>query len=80
MTETTPPAYDPATVREWILRGVERSIGPYVVYPDGTVTDRRRSIETADCVLWRPGDPAELRPANPPPGRSTKPHNVRRGL
>jgi hypothetical protein len=58
----------------WLLESAERSIGPYVEYPDGTVTNRRTGE-----VLWRPGDPGE-RPRNPPPEPFVKAHQTRRGL
>lgn len=65
------------TMAEWreqeLRRSVER-LGPYVEYPDGTVTDR-----LTGAVLWRVGDP-EPRPRNPERGFSDKPHNSRRGL
>jgi hypothetical protein len=48
------------------------SIGPFVEYPGGTVADRA----TGDTV-WSPGDPPELRPKNPDPGQSKKPHTKR---
>lgn len=58
----------------WQIESAERSIGPYVVYPDGTVADRR-----SGTVLWRPGDPGKP-PQNPPPEPYAKPHSTRRGL
>jgi hypothetical protein len=56
------------------LESAIRSIGPYVIYPDGTVTDRATGL-----VLWRPGDPGEP-PHNPEPKLSNKPHNTQRGV
>ena len=59
----------------WLLESAVRSIGPYINYPDGTVTDRRTGE-----ILWRPGDPLEKRPRNPEPEPYNKPHTTRRGL
>jgi hypothetical protein len=52
-----------------------RGLGPFVEYPNGTVTDR-----VSGAVLWRPGDDPVRRPRNPPPERSDKPRNSKRGL
>jgi hypothetical protein len=68
----------PGDVRPgWLLDSAVRSIGPFINYPDGTVTDRARSLETPDCVLWRPGDPPGARPKNPAPEPYDKPHTPR---
>jgi hypothetical protein len=47
-------------------------IGPFVEYPDGSVADR-----SSGDLLWKPGDPPELRPSNPDRGQSKKPHTKR---
>lgn len=54
---------------QWILDSAIRSLGPYVVYPDGTV-DSRVTGER----LWTPGDPG-VPPSNPEPGKSAQKHN-----
>jgi hypothetical protein len=70
-----PRSAGPEDVRPgWLLESAKRSIGPYVVYPDGSVADRRSGE-----VLWKPGDPGEP-PRNPTPEAYDKPHTTRRGL
>lgn len=63
---------DGVPVREALLRRSIDDLGPYVDYPDGTVTDRRTGE-----VLWRPGDSSK-KPRNPERGKSNKPHTPRR--
>ncbi|MGC2205883.1 MAG: hypothetical protein WA719_08185 [Thermoplasmata archaeon] len=47
-------------------------IGPFVDYPDGSVTARATGE-----LLWRPGDDPTARPVNPERGKSNKPHTKR---
>jgi hypothetical protein len=54
----------------WLLDSAERSIGPYIEYPDGTTTDRR-----SGAILWRPGDDPTKKPRNPEPEPYDKPHS-----
>lgn len=57
----------------WHIESAIRSIGPYIIYPDGTITNRRTGE-----IVWRPGDPPEKRPRNPEPEFYDKPHTKRR--
>ena len=59
----------------WLLESAKRSIGPYIEYPDRTVTDRRTGV-----VLWHSNMDPFKRPRNPDPEPYRKPHNTRRGL
>jgi hypothetical protein len=59
---------------KWLLDSAIRSLGPYVEYPDGSVTDR-----ASGRLLWKPGDPGKP-PKNPERGRYNKPRTIRRGL
>lgn len=59
----------------WLLESATRAIGPYVDYPDGTVT-----LRATGEILWRPGDDPAKRPRNPQRELSDQPHTTRRGL
>ena len=65
---------DGAGARAWLLESACRSLGPYVEYPDGTVTDRRTGKVLGH--IGEPGCPRNL-PREADPGKRWNSH---RGL